>query len=252
MSRLILAASLLPGFLYPCDVSAQDSGVHKVSIWLRAYIPNRHPSLKDYIRKTDNGLTAIEAPWTPHLAGLGLDVKNGTCFLGDNRGLSLAPSASSRVSIKLDLKTDITSMQLVSKSVSVGASHNVDCKTGEELLASRSASASKVAIGEMRSSESSSVMNVRASVSNPFYDGLPGAPAIDFEAIIRFDILEQSIGVKGVTGAFPSFEVFYSVDGGPFKVLLDRPPHEGATAASLFDFNLGINSYNFEGEIPLL
>lgn len=232
-----------------------------VRVWMRAFIPNNHPSLPNYIKQTSNGLTVIEAP-DPIIAGVRLGPLAGTCFATDNRGFSNDLSASARVTVDLNIiiqeRREIK-VESVSGSgfVKVGETHNVDCKSGRELQPARKEDLDSVEVGTVRKNGFLRVFNVKASSGNPFYKvfNIGVAPKIDYEVVFTYDAVRTTLSLKGVIGNFPSFEAYGSINGQQTFNIVQVNPAKEATAMSLFDgiinASLGINTRNFSHDIDL-
>lgn len=236
-----------------------------VRVWMRAFIPNQHASLPDFIKKTSKGTFVIDAPIMPSsvlkaLGKAGLFMPNPklidlyaedfkqTCFETDNRGFASDPDASSRVSVELVLNASAKDMTIADKKLQIGPSRNVDCKTGKLLRDPKTASLSGINVGDVKKDGWYRTLFVRVATANPYY----GLPDIDFSYSLRFDPLHQIITIKGSTGAFPAYEAYWNVNDGPVKTLLERTPQDKATPFALFDLNLGFNTVNFNGEMRLL
>ena len=234
----------------------------RVDVWMRAFIPNAHPVLPNYIKKTDAGTWVLPAPDVPNLISavaidkLGINPYSGTCFETDNRGFNDAIDQSARVAVRFTIVIDGTHNLHLEKLenrdfVLIGASKNVDCATGVNRSSPRTATGG-VTVGDVKASDNLRVFNVRASVANPFYAlaGLSYAPKIDYEVVFQYDVLAKKITVHDVLGNFPSFEAYYRING-VTKVGAQLPPKDDSTAASLFDGGTGINMRNFDYVIDL-
>lgn len=227
----------------------------EVKFWVSAFIPNKHPMLPDYIRKTELGTWVVSAPKPPKLLDLG--GLSGSCFVTDNRGFEANPTASSRVTT--ELKLTIKNRELVVDSVNgrnkvrIGETHNVDCVSGKDIRPPQKESANSVAIGDVKTNGFTKVFFVRASSSNPFYKllGLTISPSIDYSYTVTYDYLRHTINIKGTVGYFPAFEAYYSINGGKTQPIMKLSPYQDSTASSLVDFNLGVNTRNFEHTIKL-
>ncbi|MFB9984361.1 DUF3238 domain-containing protein [Mesorhizobium kowhaii] len=253
---------------------AKDRIVH---IWVKAFIPSSHPTLPNYIKKTAKGSYVIDAPSLPVIipsvggepayskavADYFQEALATRCFETDNRSFDNSPLASARVTVELAVKTSIREISIDKyqsrDNVRIGESRKVNCSTGELVEKGKTAPASEVTVGGIKKDGWYRTFFVKAASSNPFYNfdflGLPKlslAPDIDFSFYVKFDPLKQKMFVKGTTGTFPAFEMYGQVDSGPIKILLQRPPADSATAVSLFDGALGINTVNFEATIDLL
>ncbi|MDT4832162.1 hypothetical protein FQZ97_657050 [compost metagenome] len=225
---MFLVASFLP------LVSAAFES--EVRFAIRAFIPSAHPEISDYIKKTDKGTFVVPAP------------VGSSCYESDNRLFSSSDNTSSRVSVNILLKVSDRDMVVVDARKVVGETKKVDCVSGLDLEAPKRANDSTVTVGEVKKDRLSRTLFFRAATPNPFF---LIAPKIDFSGYIKYDVLRRTITVKGMTGYFPSYEAYYSVNGGGWVKVVNLPPYKDSTAWSLTDFNMGINTRNFEGSIDL-
>lgn len=248
-AALVAAAAVLSG-----PASAQDKAVR---IWIRGFIPNSHPSIPNFTKKTDKGTWVIDAP-NIVMPGFDIGRLRGTCFSTDDRGFDENPLASARVTVDLTLKFSgrreftISASERQDSIIRIGLTRNVDCKTGADLQTAERADPSGVTVGTVRKNGFLRIFNVAASVADPFYRilGVHIAPRLDFDIIFEYDSLQTDLKLKGVFGIFPSFEGYYSI-GGVTKQLFRLPPTEGAGAYTLADFGTGINTRNYTTSIDL-
>lgn len=253
--KKIVLIFLISTFFFSFNIAAEE----QLHIWIKAFIPNKHPELPNYFQKTSKNTWAIQAPILP-LPFVDVGKLSGTCFLTDNRGFDSDPKASARVSVELLLTIDKRKIQLSkylnNEIVVIGQTENVDCSSGEQLRIPERANVNTVTIGEFKTSPGSSfikTLNIKASSPNPYYKILNYqiAPDIDFEVVIQYSITRRVVKVIGTTGYFPSFEAYYSLNGQAPRPIVQLPPYKNSTAMELFDMNLGLNKRNFEAEIPI-
>jgi hypothetical protein len=111
-----------------------------------------------------------------------------------------------------------------------------------------------VSIGEVKNADFFRTLNIRASSPNPFYTmvGIGVAPDIDFELVLRYDIIFRTLTVTGSVGDFPSFEAYYAVDNGSPLAVVTLDPEGKSTATSLFDFGVGLNMRRFEKTLQVV
>ena len=230
--------------------SNMAGGVVVVHYWMKAFIPNVHPALPGYFLKTAKNTYVLNAP-DPFT--LGLDKLAGTCFLTDNRSFSTDPMQSARLTVEFDIVIDGGYVHLTPTAGRqigrVGATENVDCITGEDKQAPRSAPSSSISVSDVHAANGVSTWGIKASGANPFYTvsdtpHINVAPNIDFNVVFAYDRLSGKLQINGDCGYFPSFESYYSVNGGPVTSIVQWPPYRDSTAASLFDAGLGINTRN--------
>ena len=256
--------------------AATAAPVHKVHVWMKAFIPSEHPTLPNYIKKTAKGTYVIEAPNIPAVSqGAGgypafspaileyyKTSLEKSCFETDNRMFSNSQEASARVTIEYQLNIagrKMTVEKFENRDFGqTGASHLVDCASGKNLGDPKKADTADVKVGSVKKDGFFSVLFSRAAVANPFYNfdflGLPRislSPDIDYSFTLRYDPFKQEIEFNGSTGTFPAFELYAQIDNHAPIQLLNRSPADGATATSLFDLGMGINTLNFAGKLKL-
>lgn len=239
------------------DVPRAEARETIVDVWFNAFIPNGHPKLPDYIRKTRKNTFVISAP--DFIGAL-----KDSCFETDNREFSDAPLASARIAVSMRLR--LNGREMIVEPIPgqpqrrVGVTHNVDCITGEERNPSKSAPSDRLLIGDVKESQFSKVLYIDAAGANPFYPSIriPGtnrylgaSPDIDFKVVLTYRYIEREIEMKGSIGYFPSFEGYYRINSGPAQAFYRMPPHENATALDLVDFSLGINTRNVTAKVAL-
>lgn len=215
-----------------------------LEIWVRAFIANTHAGKPGYVKTTTSGKTVIESP-----TFTGLEPFAGTCFTTDQRGHSMAEDASSRAAAYVKLRVKGRIFELVNSTRAIGTTHNVDCSSGADLRPAQTASENTITIGTVKNNQTLRVLNLRISSGNPFFD--PVSVKIDMETVLTYNILSRKLSVVTVYGYFPSFEVFYRIDGGPITVALQQGPHGDSTVLSLIDLGTGINTRNASYDINL-
>ncbi|HMY40543.1 MAG TPA: DUF3238 domain-containing protein [Marinagarivorans sp.] len=224
--------------------------------WIKSFIPNEHPKINNYFKVTSKGTSVLPAP-SVQLPIADISKLTDTCFATDNRGFDKSPLASARVTTEMTLVIDERKVSVEKFNgrdmVRIGQTENVDCKSGEQLSPPRATSPDTVSISGVKQQNFIYVVNIKASASNPFYKllGVQMAPDIDYEVVIQYSVLTKSINVDIVTGYFPSFEAYYTLDDGPVTTIINWPPYENSTAASLFNLGLGINTRSVKYKIKL-
>jgi len=242
-------------FLCVAFLGSAEAAEWKVHFWMKAFIPKTHQGRPDYIKKTTLGTWVVPAPTLPSLVDIGS--LSGSCFVTENRDFYEDPTAPARVTTEFILIIKDRKLEIVKNAerdiVRIGETPNVTCITGQNLRPPEVDKSDSVSIGNIRSSGFTRVFFVKASSSNPFYRlaGLTVSPAIDYSFSLTYNYLDRKLYITGTTGYFPAFEAYYSINDGPVQTLLKRSPHGDSTASALADFNLGLNSQNFEGTIPL-
>lgn len=240
---LAVAISLMPGV----------GSATTLDVWISAFIPDRHPTLQGYISKTRAGTSVIGAPRIPGFTG--------TCFATDDRWFKAEPNASARIRVRVKLEINGPSMSILGTPERfIGESHHVDCTSGEALSSPRRASNVSISVGDVSRDNFRRALFVRAAVANPYFPHisvsaanmtLSSSPDIDFSISIQYDVRRGEVVVEGTVGYFPAFEAYYILDSGPPVELFRLPPNKGATAFSLIDLSLGINTRNVSGTIDV-
>lgn len=225
-----------------------DRNVH---VWIKAFISPPQGTSAAFA-KTADGKWGLRAP----LSAVPLLPKG--CFGIDERGFEANPDASARVTFEANLLIEAREMHVLGylgkKQARIEATTNFDCDTGAELQPPRSAAETTVKIGSVKKSPDGRMFtfNVRASSPNPYYDvGMSLAPRIDFEAVFRFNVITQRLTITGTTGVFPSFEMYYSLNGAAPVAIVKRAPAPGVGPISLADLGTGVNTLNFQQVINL-
>jgi hypothetical protein len=125
----ILLSMQLTSVAYSSDASQDE---HRIHLWVKAFIPKKHPKLPDYIVQTKSGVSAIPAPKLPGI--LDFDKLSGTCFSTDNRDFDSSPTSSARVTLELVLVIKGRELFIESfpdrERIRIGETHNVDCISG--------------------------------------------------------------------------------------------------------------------------
>lgn len=205
----------------------------KVRIVMRAFIPSSLTGSTDI-------LPVPGSPGRFMLAGP-LGTAFGSCFDTDNRVFSNDPGASSR--IVTDFTVEVTDPPIVTPTniadrFKAGPSAKLNCQTGA-LEASGIADVSSCSMGTPIRTDKEVQIITACSASNPV---ILAAPSIDYSGSFIYNLRKFTLSFEGNVGAFPSFEIYGSLNGGPFVQLLARNPDSGAGPFRLFDFWLHANT----------
>jgi hypothetical protein len=225
VAAAVMALFTISGGL--CPASGQD----RVHLWIRAFIPNQHPTNPDYIKPIpgSDGHWGIAAP------------VGDSCFETDDRFFTSDPDASSRVMAEVELVTDgqtVTSSPAGPRPLfSTGLTRKVDCNTDADLVPPQRASTDGIHFGAPAAADGLAQIVVNASVGNPMY---AVAPKIDYAGTFTFSSGAKSLRFQGSVGQFPAFEAYAQVNGGTIKTVFTMPPAAGTTAWSLIDLGLGL------------
>lgn len=248
---LVIAACLLPA---ANSAFALEARLH---IWTRAFIPSTHEGRPGLIKRTAIGTAVVSAPdFIGQLAG--------TCFETDNRGFDAALDASVRIGLEFVLVIRDRDMTVEAppgrNTARVGETHNVDCVTGNAIQRSKSAPSEPLKIHPVKKDNFKRTLFVEAAGANPFYPSvkvpfldmyLGLSPDIDYRISFTYDFIARKITYKGTAGYFPSFEGYYSLNGGAARPMYQLSPYEDSTPWSLPDLGTGLNTRNFAGFISL-
>ena len=232
---------------------AADLTIH---LLFRAFIADDGTGSLPDTTRTQSGALVVQAPdMLPLMAAY--PSLTGTCFSTDERGFSNDPTASARTTVELVLEVDGNQVEMRPASgrdmKRTGKTRNVDCVTGADVQAPRQATTDGFEIGDVGNNGSFSVVFVKAAAFDPFYDLPPPlrAPDVDFSFTMRIDHDAKQLSINGSTDNFPHFEGYVSLNGGSWTPILQRNPPPGATALSLIDASLGLNTTNFSFELGL-
>lgn len=152
------------------------------------------------------------------------------CFAGDNRSFSNAIHASSRTHQEIEVRPDLTP---TINWKHIGTSHEVDCATGR-VLRSDTASTDEVTNGPISGSRTSAdvLISFSGAASNPL---VFGAPAIDFHAFFRINLLTRQCDLEIEHDGFPAYEAYVTADGGAgVTVYTYDPTAAGEGISALF------------------
>ncbi len=227
-----------------------------IRIFFRSFIKAQHPGKPDDTIRTEAGTHVIRAPnMIPLLVAY--PSLTGTCFSTDDRDFDSNPDASARTAVEFNVRIAGRAVAVEPyagrEMMRTGITRNVDCKTGEDLQPPKQAPTSSFSIGSVRKDGFVSTFFVKAAAFDPFYDLPPPlrAPDVDFSFYVKYDAIKRLLTLVGSTDNFPAFEGYYSVDGGAWQVLLNRDPPNDATALSLIDASIGLNTTNFSVEVDI-
>jgi hypothetical protein len=137
--------------------------------------------------------------------------------------------ASARVTIDMDVVVEEGRIIRVQPKrgndfAQAGVTRRVDCTSGA-ITGEKTASPRGVVV----SFDSSSVA-VHGGAANPFYGS---HPKIVFDLRLRLDVSQARFSLAGSIAAFPAFEGYYSIDGGPPGTLFQLLPAPGSSAFDL-------------------
>jgi hypothetical protein len=231
----------------------QSSNASELKFWMRAFIPNKHPTNPTYVLSVPGrtGKWMIPAPSLGPLDKLvnvasDVPISADTCFGTDDRTFSSTLNASARVSTALRMAVDggINVKPLVGNSISfTGQSVAYSCSTGAE-LASKPGKLERASLGGPHIAGDKLQLILQASGSMPFF---AGALDIDYSIDLTYDRSTKQLAYKITTDRFPSYEAYAQLDDGSVKRLIAQDP-SGDTVWSLFDLGTGIGQRTVSGQ----
>lgn len=223
------------------SVHAQVSE-YRTKFWIKAYIPERHPTKSDLIFKATNGSSILKAP-----PAFGFGVA-GKCFSTDDRVQSPSLSASARIHHEFTVVTRGRRLSIENKKKKVGVTHLVECDTGK-ILKSASAPKKDMQISTSKTSSRLHTINIKASSGNPFFviGGKNVAPKIDWNVSITYDIFDRSFKVNYSHGCFPAFEMYAKNEySEAVIVVFQNDIKKDCTPINLTDLNSLVNTLSGE------
>lgn len=241
-TRFFLQIILLLSITGIGQVNAQaDERIH---IWLKAFIPNTHPTNVNYIQEVpeQNEQWMIPGPSLP-----GVDIG---CFLTDHRGFKSDPEASARMTTEfvIVISADSTRIDKVqSREIHRGGvSTLVNCETGKITDTPETATFQVASMGTPIVSGNEIQVAFQAAAKNPH---LP-SPRIDYTGDFIYNQKSGKMKFKVSIDSFPAFEAYASYNGGTPVKLFTRFP-KGETPTSLFDWGLGVGGILVEDTVLL-
>jgi hypothetical protein len=152
------------------------------------------------------------------------------CFAGDNRSFSNDIHASSRAHQEIEVRPDLTPTVNWKR---IGTTHEVDCITGS-VLGSGTASTDQVTNGPILQGQTSEevLINFSGATKNPL---VYLAPAIDFSAHFRINLLTRRCNFNISHDGFPAYEAYVAADGDTgVSVYAYDPSSAGEGISALF------------------
>lgn len=225
--------------------SASPVRATEVEIWFATFIPSVADEANRHFRHVD-GKTYIVDP-----------LSSDTCYGTDNRSWSTDKSASARVKVRLVLQVDGRNLSIRQHNIEVGETHRYRCADVVETQNSpRRSGRECVSVSSVRETgRFLRTIGVSGRAPNPFFQ-IAGKPCstlavnvaarIDFDLVIRYNILTRSIEISGSTGTFPNFEGYYQVNGSLPQLFMKHAISPGSSPLDLIDAGLGVNTSNFE------
>jgi hypothetical protein len=224
--------------LYVAKKSLQATRVH---IWIKGFIPNIHSGNPGYVTPIPGtNKFVIQEPM------------GSACAMSDNRGFSNDPNAFARLTTEFILNIENGSVNLLPAgprpTVSTGVSYRVNCATGENLEAPRTASTDNMSIGNPAFADGVAQVAIDCRASYPF---IPLAPDVNFSGHFTYDLTSRNLRFQGSAGMFPSFEAYAQLNGGQIKALFQFAPGKGTTIISLIELGTGLQQRKIDVTVKL-
>ena len=178
----------------------------EVTVWLNAFIPNNVAGSRTVVAGPHAGSTVFPGPFP-----------GGTCFATDQRGFSSDVAASARVHAETRFSFDSGAVR--SEPPRSTETVAVSCSDGN-LKCQRTAIPSGQ-FATVRATKSGASLDLTAAARNPC---VAGAPNVDFNGRLELVKIGANVRVSfvGKVEAFPSFEMYASLNGGAPQPLFQR------------------------------
>jgi len=214
---------------------------HRVHIWIKSFIPNSHPTNRDYINKiAGKDLYVIEEP-------IGSD-----CAMTDNRLFETDVNASARMTAEFVFEVNedgaVISPAVPRPIFSTGASRRVNCSTGENVETPKFAKTDNMNMGKPAFADGKAQVVIDCRASYPYFSI---APDVNFGGTFTYDLATKKLKFQGSVGVFPSFEAYAQLDSGPIATIFRLEPGNKTTIKSLIEFGTGLRQRNINMEVKL-
>jgi hypothetical protein len=216
IARKIFVALL--AFLIATGAASADT----YTFWIKAFIPNAHPTNPDYIVADPAGGTMIKDP-----------IFQGKCYTTDDRGFSSDPSAGARMTSQLTLRVDGSGLTgAPADTEKTGLTQRVRCDDGSSDGCSDHASASSMTFDHISYdgfNGGTIYFSVSATASNPCFPiQIPGhvnfAPNIHYTGQFTIGVKTNVVSYNMEFGNFPAFEIYARKnEEGAVRVLAANP-----------------------------
>jgi hypothetical protein len=218
-----------------------------LKIWIRAFIPNQHPTNPGYIRPLPGhpGRTMIPGPNIPFVTNDPVPWI-GSCYSTNDRGFGAhppvvtAPVKDAKVASAMSIGIQANQLGPVTSELAImGVTERYACETAElECIETASAedtslSAPAMVGDRIRFTASASAKN-RCTML-PFL-----TPGIKWDGSFLVSPREGTVRFTGTIAQFPAYEAYVSLNGGPAVPIFQEGPEPGSTAWSLL-FNRSID-----------
>lgn len=219
---------------------AQD----KLRIIVHSFIPSSYPgSEKELLPLPGTNKTMVLADFP--IFGPNLPILGKQCFGTDDRSFSSDAGASARITADFVVLASASPKieTEASKRFRSGATRKLDCATGQ-VLATKSASVSSCQLGAPAYADGKTQVVIGCKASDPLVPIIPEkfTPDLHFSGSFTYNSADKTIAFQGDIGAFPSYEAYASLNGGPFRTVFAKSPEKGAGGQSLIDLWQHINT----------
>jgi len=230
----------------------------KVTVRLRAFIPNVHPTNPGYVRPVPSKPQSwmIPGPLPPFIKALPAEsIKAAAdCYLTDNRSFSSDRLAAFDSKVWSDFSIVVSYGQVSVEPAGLvhraGQSTRLNCSTGQ-VIAEKSGSFGGVfgvrAFGRPAVADKKIQVIGQAAIGNPH---VLGAPMIDYSFDLTYDLTTKQLTYAITVGTFPAFE-FYAFRENGTPITIQRIPPITDTGWGLIDGGVGLNTKRYTGVVQL-
>jgi hypothetical protein len=216
--------------------------VWTLTIWIKAFIPNKHDTNPGFIRPRPGvaGQTMIPGPNIP-FTDISVPLVGKFCYNTNNRGFSMEPGAEAKITSFITLKVSIEGLREASIAAPVlHPTQEYDCHTGQ-VTCVKTANPDTVKVSQPAVSGKTITFSMNGDAANPcIHVSAALTPSIKYHGIVTVDVEAGTVTFKGTTADFPSYEAYLSVDGKTPTPIFQLPPEPHSTAWALV-FNRPVN-----------
>jgi hypothetical protein len=245
--RALMMSAFILGI---ADAAFTQTTVH---IFIRAFIPKVHTGNAGYVRPVPSNPNLFVIPNLAVNANVCNPTVTSSCFSTDNRMFSSDPQASSRAVSEIVLViagNTVTVEQADGRAMHrTGATHQVNCQTGVEVVPSRTAATSNMHFGTPAIAGGMVQIVVDGRASNPL---VVPSPDIQYGGAFTFNIAQKTLRFSGSTKGFPAYEAYAQLNDGPMISLFQNPPAPNTTVCDLIDLGTGFQLRNVDSTVTLL
>jgi hypothetical protein len=206
-----------------------------LKIWIKSFIPNRHDSNPGFIRPLPGspGKTMIPGPNIPY-TNIAMPLVGGSCYNTNNRLFSPDLNAEAKItsSITLNVSFDGPNGYTIDPPV-IDPTQEYDCKTGQ-VTCMKPTNSDAIIIDKPGYDSTYIYFGMHGNASDPCISA-PSAlvPSIKYDVTVLIDYPHGMLMFKGSAANFPSYEAYFSVDGGPATPIIQLSPTPGSTPWAL-------------------